>query len=115
VNARNARHMRAVGGGQAVRRAIAAAPAPEVADGPSLLSVIVQAFRHALDGHHALPGCEPCVAVAKQAERAHGVAVGNARAAAEPPPEFSLPDIQQAITQQDGRWVCFAHYELSDE
>jgi hypothetical protein len=89
-------------------------PAGEVQDGPSLLSVIVAGFSQALERHHALPGCDPCVEHAKRAEVAHGIAVGNARAAAEPEPVFSLPDIQQAITQQDGRWVCFGHYELRD-
>lgn len=89
-------------------------PAGEVSDGPSLLSVIVTAFSAALREHHALPGCEPCVGRAKAAEREHGIAVGNARAAAESEPLFVMPDIQQAITQQDGCWVCFGHYELRD-
>ena len=93
---------------------VPAEPAEQVADGPSLLSVIVAGFAQALDRHHALPGCDPCVAGAKAAEREHGIAVGNARAAAEAEPPFLMPDIQQAITQQDGRWVCFGHYELRD-
>lgn len=90
-------------------------PDPPAEDaGPSLMSLVVDAFSAALERHHALPGCEPCVRHAKTAEHAHGIAVGNARAAAEELPVFRLPDIQQAITQRDGVWVCFGHYELAD-
>lgn len=94
---------------QVIRRAIADAP-PEL----SPLGLFVEALDLVMSRHHFLPGCEPCVDAAKRAEREYGIAVGNARAAAEPEPVFDMPPIQQAVTQQAGRWVCFAHYEPAD-
>lgn len=61
------------------------------------------------------PACAPCCQDAKRTDHDHQVAVANAMAAAEAPPEAPPVRVSQAVTIDPARGpVCWAHVEPGD-
>lgn len=108
-----------LGGGQPVP------PSPDVAE-QNVANVIGQAVAVHLakllaSWQPQQVACTFCVSVRKQAEQAYAVAVANAQAAAEEPPQPAFPDVGHAVTWQPVQLsanmppvavpVCYLHHQ----
>jgi hypothetical protein len=136
-------HMKAAAGGQAVRRAIAAATPPSAeVNGQAFAEVVGRTVAVQLANMLAQllprmpwqPSCQMCIVAAKQAIRAHEIACQNAVQAGEEQPVLpEPPNVAQAVTLMpsaqsaigpDGQPrivgvaelpVCFDHIQLPED
>ncbi len=93
--------------------AAAMADAIGMAAAMHLAELLEPVFRGLADqqGKLAQSWCIVCSAKVKRLERAHEVAVANARAAAEPEPEAPGDQITQAVTEGGRGPVCWGCYD----